>query len=270
MTGDSSSATSSPPAPDREAVVERYSGLARIAVAGGTPLDSCAPDSSGDCYGAGRYGPDDLDDVPEAARRAGLGCGNPHAVANIAPGDTVLDLGSGGGLDVILSARRTGPAGHVYGLDASPDMLALARTNVADAGVANAELLHGHIEAIPLPDESVDVVISNCVVNLSPDKPAVLAEAHRVLRPGGRLGITDLVADPGLDPEDRRAAEVRAGAAAGTLTVEEYRRALVAAGFTDADVSPSHEVEPGVRSAIVSARRPPVPAPPPSPSRAHR
>jgi len=256
--------------PDREAVVERYSGLARIAVAGGTPLDGCDAGSSGDCYGAARYMADDLGDVPEAALRAGLGCGNPHAAAHIFPGDTVLDLGSGGGLDVILSARRTGPTGHVYGLDASPDMLALARRNLADAGVTNAELLHGHIEAVPLPDETVDVVISNCVVNLSPDKPAVLAEAHRVLRPGGRVGITDLVADPGLDGAHRRAAALRAGAAAGTLTVEEYRRALVAAGFTDAEVRPTHEVETGVRSAIVSARRPPHPAAPPEPTPAHR
>ena len=166
----------------REATVDRYSGLARIAVAGGVPLDTCGDSDTG-CYGAARYDDEQLADVPDAARRAGLGCGNPHAVADINPGDVVLDLGSGGGLDVILSSRRTGPTGHAYGLDASPDMLALARSNLADAGVTNATLLHGHIESIPLPDSSVDVVISNCVVNLSDDKSAVFAEAGRVLRP---------------------------------------------------------------------------------------
>ena len=232
------------PAGARRATIDRYSGLARIAVAGGTPLDTCDPGT--DCYGADRYDDEVLDGVPDAARRAGLGCGNPHAVADIHPGDVVLDLGSGGGLDLILSARRTGPTGHVHGLDASPDMLALARANLAEAGVTNATLLDGHIEAVPLPDRSVDVVISNCVVNLSTDKAAVLAEAHRVLRPGGRLGLTDLVAaaDTDVDTDPH---------ATGPVTADAYRSLLRTAGFTDIRVTPTHPTGDGTHSAIVRA-----------------
>jgi L-amino acid N-acyltransferase YncA/precorrin-6B methylase 2 len=227
---------------ERDAVVERYSGLARIAVAGGTPLDACGPDT--DCYGATRYDPNELDTVPDAARRAGLGCGNPHAVADIRPGDVVLDLGSGGGLDLILSARRTGPHGHAHGLDASADMRALARANLADAGITNATVLDGHIEAIPLPDASVDVVISNCVINLSTDKAAVFNEARRVLRPGGRLGITDIVT---TDPD---------APGTGAMSTGEYRAALSAAGFAHVEVTPTHSTGPGLDSVIVRASAP--------------
>jgi SAM-dependent methyltransferase len=247
-----------PAAPDRhDAVVERYSGLARIAVAGGTVTDACGPDSGADCAGASRYDDADLAGVPDAAVRAGLGCGNPHAVADISPGDVVLDLGSGGGLDLIVSARRTGPTGRVYGVDASPEMRGLARANVGEAGLGNVEILAGRIEVLPLPDAAVDVVISNCVVTLSADKAAVFAEAHRVLRAGGRLGLTDLVTDgDGADAAPGPVAGALGGGHARPVTPDRYRRLLADAGFTDIDVTPTHRVETGIRSAVVRAARP--------------
>ncbi|HYZ55750.1 MAG TPA: GNAT family N-acetyltransferase [Streptosporangiaceae bacterium] len=242
----------------RDKIVDRYSGLARQALAGHTPADSCTGGTAGErCFGAARYAPDE--EVPEAALRASLGCGNPIAVAGITPGETVLDLGSGGGLDVILSARRTGRAGKAYGLDASPDMLTLAGANAAAAGIRNVEFLHGHIEDIPLPDGHVDVVISNCVINLSADKPRVLAEAFRVIRPSGRLGVTDVIADDHLGPGDQAAAEQAVGCAAGTLTIGQYRHRLLAAGFTTATITPTHQVAPGLHSATVRAGKPDAP-----------
>ncbi|GAA4491111.1 hypothetical protein GCM10023191_024390 [Actinoallomurus oryzae] len=243
----------------REAIVDRYSGLARQALAGQAPADSCTTSEREEegCFGAARYGADEA--VPEAALRASLGCGDPTAVAGIASGETILDLGSGGGLDVILSARRTGTAGKAYGLDASPDMLTLAAANAAEAGIGNVEFLRGHIEDIPLPDAHVDVVISNCVINLSTDKPRVLAEAFRVLRPGGRLGVTDVIAAHDLDPAERTTAEQAVGCAAGTLTLSEYRHRLLAAGFTTATITPTHQVAPGLHSAIVQAGKPAAP-----------
>jgi SAM-dependent methyltransferase len=237
----------------RDAVIDRYSGLARTALAGGTPVD-CEPDAFADgCFGASGY-TDDAG-VPEAALRASLGCGNPLAVADLHPGETVLDLGSGGGLDVLLSARRVAPGGTAYGLDASPDMLTLARANAAQAGVTNARFLDGHIEDIPLPDGQVDVVISNCVINLSADKPRVLAEAFRVLRPGGRLGISDVTADDGTDPGQLAEAEQQAGCGV-TLTQARYRDLLRAAGFTGIAITSTHGAGPGLHSAVIQAAKP--------------
>ena len=168
---------------------------------------------------------------------ASLGCGNPTAVAELGEGETVLDLGSGGGIDVLLSAKRVGPTGKAYGLDMTEEMLALARTNAAEAGAANVDFLKGHIEAIPLPAETIDVVISNCVVNLSTDKPAVFAETYRVLKPGGRIGITDVVAEDQLSPEARAERGAWVGCIAGALTKTEYVAGLAAAGFADISVT---------------------------------
>jgi SAM-dependent methyltransferase len=238
----------------RDAVIDRYSGLARTALAGGAPTDCDADAFADGCFGAAAY--PGAGDVPEAALRASLGCGNPLAVASLQPGETVLDLGSGGGLDVLPSARRVGPTGTAYGLDASTDMLALARANAAQAGVTNARFLHGHIEDIPLPDEQIDVVISNCVINLSADKPRVLAEAFRVLRPDGRLGISDVTADEGFDPGELAEAEQRVGCLRGALTQQRYRDLLLADGFTDIVITSTYEAGPGLHSAIIQAAKP--------------
>ena len=237
----------------RDAVIGRYSSLARAALAGVAVAD-CDPDAFADgCFGAAAYPA--ADGVPEAAARASLGCGNPLAIAGLHPGETVLDLGSGGGLDVLLSARRVAPGGMAYGLDASPDMLTLARANAAQADVTNARFLHGHIEDIPLPDGQIDVIISNCVINLSADKPRVLAEAFRVLRPGGRLGISDVTADEGIDPRDLAEAERRVGCSI-TLTQAQYRDLLLAAGFTGITITSTYEASPGLHSAIIQATKP--------------
>jgi len=197
--------------------------------------------------------------MPEAALRASLGCGNPVAVAALEPGETVLDLGSGGGLDVLLSARRVGPAGRVYGLDASPEMIALARANAAAAGAGNVEFLHGSIEDVPLPDARVNAVISNCVVNLSADKPRVLAEAFRVLRPGGRLGVSDVIAAGDASPAVRAEAEQRAGCASGTVTAAQYRDQLLVAGFTQVSIIPAADAGGGLASVVIRAVRPAAP-----------
>jgi SAM-dependent methyltransferase len=238
----------------RAAVTARYSGLARAAHAG-QQITDCDPGP----FAAGRFGAAgyaDTSELPDGAVRASLGCGNPVAVAALHPGETVLDLGSGGGIDVLLSARRVSPGGTAYGLDGSPDMVALARENATEAGLTNAEFRHGHIEDIPLPDEHVDVVISNCVINLSADKPRVLTETFRVLRPGGRLGISDVIADDGLDPARRVEAEQRTGCTTGTLTASEYHSLLLASGFTSIQITTTQDAGPGLRSAIIAATRP--------------
>ena len=243
-----------PASRSRDAVIARYSGLARTALAGAAITD-CDPSEFADGgFGAAAYA--GADGAPEDALRASLGCGNPLAVAGLHPGETVLDLGSGGGLDVLLSARRVTPGGTAYGLDASPDMLALARDNAAKAGVTSAAFLLGHIEDIPLPSGHVDVVISNCVINLSTDKPRVLAEAFRVLRPGGRLGVSDVIAEEGIDPAQLAGAEQRVGCLNGALTRRQYGELLQAAGFAAISVTPTHQAEPGLHSAIIQASKP--------------
>jgi L-amino acid N-acyltransferase YncA/2-polyprenyl-3-methyl-5-hydroxy-6-metoxy-1,4-benzoquinol methylase len=235
----------------RSSVVARYGQLARAAAGGDQVTDGQG------CFGAAVY--DDTAGLPEAALRASLGCGNPVAVAALEPGETVLDLGSGGGIDVLLSARRVGQAGYVYGLDASPEMISLARANAAAAGAGNAEFLPGSIEDVPLADGQVDAVISNCVVNLSADKPRVLAEAFRVLRPGGRLGVSDVIADEGADPALRAEAERRTGCASGTVTAAQYRDQLLAAGFTQVRITLAADAGGGLSSAIIQAVRPAAP-----------
>jgi SAM-dependent methyltransferase len=215
----------------------------------------CAPDGD-HVFGETLYDADQRATLPEAAVLASLGCGNPTAVAELQPGETVLDLGSGGGIDVLLSAARVGPTGYAYGLDMTDEMLELARRNAAAAGASNVEFRKGRIESIPLGDATVDVVISNCVVNLSTDKAAVLAEIARVLRPGGRLGISDVVADDHLSPAERAERGSFAGCIAGALSFAEYRAGLAAVGLTDIELTPTHAVGDGLHGAIIRAVKP--------------
>ena len=228
---------------------------------GGSAAGSCcgtgsAALDSADSFGGPLYGEGETDGLPEEAVLASLGCGNPLAVADLHEGERVLDLGSGGGIDVLLSARRVGPSGFAYGVDMTDDMLTLARANAARAGASNVEFLKGEIEDVPLPDASVDVVISNCVINLSTDKPAVLAEMFRVLVPGGRIGITDVVAEDHLSPAHRAAAGSYVGCIAGALSHGEYLDGLATAGFTGASVTFTTEAAPGMHSAIIRAVKP--------------
>jgi SAM-dependent methyltransferase len=247
----------------REQVREHYAAAARRVAASGIEAEAgCCGPQDGCCGGAGSsfastlYAASDLDLVPDAAALASLGCGNPTAVAELGEGETVLDLGSGGGIDVILSARRVGPTGKAYGLDMTDEMLDLARRNAAEAGVGNVEFLRGYIEQIPLPDASVDVVISNCVINLSADKARVFAEIARVLRPGGRLGVTDIVAADHLTPAERAERGSYAGCIAGALSFAEYEQGLRGAGLEAVEIVPTHDVAEGMFSAIVRARTP--------------
>ena len=228
----------------REEVRARYAEAARAVLdpppgtsascCGGSATDSCCGTGSAaldtaDCFGGSLYGEGETDGLPEEAVLASLGCGNPLAVADLHQGERVLDLGSGGGIDVLLSARRVGPAGYAYGVDMTDDMLTLARANAVKAGATNVEFLKGDIEAVPLPDAAVDVVISNCVINLSTDKPSVLAEMFRVLVPGGRIGISDVVAEDHMTAADRAASGSYVGCIAGALTRSEYLDGLAAA-----------------------------------------
>ena len=219
--------------------------------------DSCCDEATK--FGSGLYSALELGELPGAAAMASLGCGNPIAVAELHEGERVLDLGSGGGIDVLLSARRVGPTGKAYGLDMTDEMLALAAANTAVAGVTNVEWLKGHIEAIPLPANSIDVVISNCVVNLAADKPAVFREIGRVLRPGGRIGISDIVADDSLTVEQRLERGSYAGCIAGALSFSEFRSGLEAVGLTGVSLTISHAVADRMYSVIVKATKPTEP-----------
>ncbi|WP_111767087.1 arsenite methyltransferase [Nakamurella deserti] len=221
----------------------------------GDPGDPGTADDA-EIFGAALYRAADTADLPAEAVLASLGCGNPLAVADLQEGERVLDLGSGGGIDVLLSARRVGATGFAFGLDMTDEMLALARSNAAKAGATNVEFLNGRIEAVPLPDDAVDVVISNCVINLSTDKPAVLAEMFRVLVPGGRIGISDVVAEDHLTTAERAERGSYVGCIAGALSRTEYLDGLATAGFVDAEVTFTHEAAPGMHAAIIRASTP--------------
>jgi arsenite methyltransferase len=251
----------------REEVRFRYAEAARAVLQPGTGQAGCCEPPAGSWrgpdaaaavggFGSGLYREGETDGLPQEAVLASLGCGNPLAVAELRDGERVLDLGSGGGIDVLLSARRVGPYGFAYGVDMTDDMLALARQNAAKAGTRNVEFLKGQIEAVPLPEASVDVVISNCMINLSVDKPAVLAEMFRVLVPGGRIGISDIVAEDQMSPADRAAAGSYVGCIAGALSRAEYLDGLAAAGFTGASVTFTSEAAPGLHAAIIRAVKP--------------
>ena len=237
----------------REEVRRRYAETAISVIETGR---GCCGDGSSDAsFGEALYDAEERGELPDKAALASLGCGNPTAVAELREGETVLDLGSGGGIDVILSARRVGPTGRAYGLDMTDEMLSLAQRNAEDAGIDNAVFLKGVIEEIPLPAASVDVVISNCVINLSVDKAAVVTEMARVLRPGGRLGISDVVAEDKLSPADRAERGSYCGCVAGALSKGEYEEGLHAAGFEDVSVEFTHAVADGMHGAIVKGVR---------------
>ncbi len=246
----------------REEVRRRYAESARALTEGqmgdcGCGSGSCCTDVKSDAtmFGEALYDAEQRGELPEAATLASLGCGNPTAVADLHEGETVLDLGSGGGIDVILSAKRVGPTGVAYGLDMTDEMLELARENAADAGVTNVHFLKGVIEQIPLAANSVDVVISNCVINLSVDKPAVLTEIARVLKPGGRIGISDVVAEDRLTLDERADRGSYVGCIPGALSKGEYEAGLEAAGFEQVSVEFTHQVADGMHGAIVKATK---------------
>ena len=228
----------------------RYAAAATQASTGGC----CSGDP--ETIGAELYSVLERAELPDAAVLASLGCGNPTAVADLREGERVLDLGSGGGIDVLLSAKRVGPTGRAIGLDMTDEMLALAQKNAAEAGATNVEFLKGHIESIPLPADSVDVVISNCVINLAADKPSVFREIARVLRPGGRMGVTDIVAEDRLTPAERAERGSYVGCIADALSMSQFREGLELVGLTGVRLTPTHAVADGMVSAIVQAVKP--------------
>jgi SAM-dependent methyltransferase len=249
------------PADIRETVREKYAATARAASGDGT--SSCCGGGTSSCCGpepdvfsTGLYDAAESGGATDAALAASLGCGVPTAVADLHPGETVLDLGSGAGADVLISARRVGPKGKAIGLDMTDEMLALARANAEQAGAANAEFLKGYIEDIPLADATVDVVISNCVINLAADKRKVIAETARVLRPGGRFAVSDVIADEDMDAATRADMAAYTGCIAGALTEAEFRAALADAGLVDIEIGETHRVHTHAGSAIVRARKP--------------
>ena len=240
----------------RETVRERYAALAVAQTS-----TCCAPDNTVNAggeqvFGSALYDDTEASHAPEAAVNASLGCGVPTAVADLHEGETVLDLGSGAGADVLISARRVGPSGKAIGLDMTDEMLALARANAAEAGVDNVEFLKGYIEEIPLADDTVDVVISNCVINLAGDKQKVLNETARVLRPGGRFAVSDVIADPDMDEATRADMRQWTGCIAGALTREEFEEALTTAGLEEIEINETHRVHEHASSAIIRARKP--------------
>jgi arsenite methyltransferase len=238
----------------------RYAEAARAASASrsdsAAQASCCGPDGSAAVFGEILYADADRAALPEAAVLASLGCGNPTAVAELREGERVLDLGSGGGIDVILSARRVGPSGRAFGLDMTDEMLELAVRNASEAGVTNVEFVRGTIESVPLPSSTIDVVISNCVINLAADKAAVFREIARVLRPGGRVGVSDIVADDALSPAERAERGSFAGCIAGALSFSEFRAGLAAVGLVDVEVVPTHAVADGLHAAIIRATKP--------------
>jgi arsenite methyltransferase len=245
----------------RETVRDRYAAAARAVAenrAGGCCGGgaSCSPADETGVFGATLYDEASREDVPTAAVDASLGCGVPTAVADLHEGETVLDLGSGAGADVLISARRVGPTGKAIGLDMTDEMLVLARANATEAGVANAEFVKGYIEEMPLPDASVDVVISNCVINLAADKTKVIGEAARVLRPGGRFAVSDVLADEDMNEATKADMSAWTGCIAGALTETEFRGALEAAGFDEVEIRHTHRVHEHAGSAIIRARKP--------------
>jgi arsenite methyltransferase len=239
----------------REQVRERYARAANTGSCCGPECCEHDPTLDADLT-AGAYSDVEISTLPQDAVDVSLGCGNPTAVADLSEGQTVLDLGSGGGIDVLLSAQRVGDTGFAYGLDMTDEMLDLAKKNAAEAGVTNVEFLKGYIEDIPLADSSVDVVISNCVINLSTDKSAVFDEIHRVLRPGGRIGISDIVAEDSLSMEERAERGSWVGCIAGALSYSEYHELLAGAGFSDISLTTSHQATDGMDSVIIKAQKP--------------